>query len=75
MENLEVSYKILSKKNAGWVKSLSPKVISENGKCYTNHTDIANQLNRFFISKVTKIVSELEVRNGDPSKLLRNLWN
>ena len=63
------------KRNAGWVKSLSPKIISENGVCYTNPTDIANQLNNYFISKVTKIVSELEVRKGDPTKLLRNLWN
>ena len=58
------------KRNAGWVKSLAPKIISDNGKCYTNSTEITNLLNRFFISKVIKIVSELEVRNGDPTNLL-----
>ena len=63
------------KRNAGWIKSLSPKVIKIDEKYFSNSKDIANLLNKYFISKVTDIVDELKVINSDPTRVLRKLWD
>ena len=63
------------KKKAGWSKSLSPKIIKYDGIHNSNPTVIANLLNNFYISKVNDIVRDLYIENGDPTWLLRKLWD
>ena len=53
---------------------MSPSIINDNSNYFSNPTDVANLMNNFFINKVTKIVTELKVANGDRTKLLRKLW-
>ena len=52
------------KANAGWLKSLSPKSLMQNGLQITSPKLMANALNEAFIGKISNICTEW----GDPTE-------
>ena len=60
---------------AGWLSSLSPKIIKDGGSIVTSPMDISSLLNNLFISKVEKICNEIENIMGDPLFTLRTVMN
>ena len=59
------------KANAGWIKSLAPKSLMQNGLQITSPKLMANALNKAFIGKISNICMEL----GDPTENPLNILN
>ena len=60
------------KKQAGWLKSLSPSVLNIEGKPILNSVQISEALNNFFVEKIEKITSSLPKFNLEPTFYLKN---
>ena len=59
------------KRRAGWVKSLTPKILSIDGVSYTKPQDLANHLNDYFVQKIEKIKQNLGAPTQDPLLTLK----
>ena len=57
----------------GWRSGGPPTKLLENGKMFSKPSELANIMNRFFISKVRKLRSNLPPSQGDPLDLTRRL--
>ena len=61
------------KRMAGWVSSLAPTSLNDNGIITSSPKRMAQILNAYFISKVRNINMEMENITGDPSIYLKNI--
>lgn len=58
------------KLNAGWIKSLAPKSLVNNGLIITSPKLMANALNKAFLGRISNICTNLGDPTEDPLKLL-----
>ena len=62
------------KKNAGWIKSLSPVSLSVAGKLITSPKEIGNELNKYWITRIENLCKEFINITMDPTQPLVKIW-
>ena len=56
---------------AGWVKSLSPSLINDEGRIIKKKKDIANAINSYYKEKIDNLINNIDASNISPLQWLR----
>ena len=55
-----------AKSETGQTNHISPKLIIEKDKCYTKYNEIANSMNRQFLTQIRETESKIQMSNTNP---------
>ena len=57
---------------AGWIKSLSPSILNDDGRIIKKKKEIANMINSYHRDKIESLITGIPITNTNPLTWLRN---